>query len=234
MKHFNDIKVLAFDVFGTVVDWHSSIVKELDSIGLPVDSNQFALDWRAGYRPAMDKVLAGERPWSSIDNIHRSILDDLLVKYKILDLSEEQKVHLNLVWHRLDPWSDTVQGLNKLKDKFIICALSNGNIRLLVDMAKFSNLPWDYIFSAENFHAYKPSPKTYLGVAELLNVSPNQVLMVAAHHDDLAGARSCGLITAYIERPLEFGKSVQKNVSPCANNDLHASDLLDLFDKLKN
>ncbi|SDC20381.1 haloacid dehalogenase type II [Acinetobacter boissieri] len=234
MKNFNNIKVLAFDVFGTIVDWHSSIVKELNNMRLSVDANQFALDWRAGYRPVMDKVISGEGHWSSIDDIHRLILDDLLIKYNIFYLSEEQKIHLNLVWHRLNPWNDTVEGLNKLKDKFIICTLSNGNIRLLVDMAKFSNLPWDYIFSAENFHAYKPSPKTYLGVAELLNVYPNQVLMVAAHHSDLVGARSCGLMTAYIERPLEFGISVQKDVSPRTDNDFHALDLLDLFDKLRN
>lgn len=232
MTKLGNIKVLAFDVFGTVVDWHSSIVNEIKKMHLPVDADQFALDWRAGYRPAMDKVLSGVNNWSSIDDIHRSILEDLLIQYHILDLSEQQKCHLNLVWHRLAPWADTVQGLNKLKEKYIICTLSNGNIRLLVDLAKFSNLPWDYIFSAENFRSYKPSPKTYLGVAELLNVNPDQVLMVAAHHDDLAGARSCGLRTAYIERPFEFGKTNIKDVSPCSENDFHASDLLDLIVKL--
>lgn len=233
MSNFNQIKVLAFDIFGTVVDWHSSIVNELDTMNLGVDSNQFALDWRAGYRPAMDKVLAGELPWTSIDDLHRIILDELLVKYDIQTLSENEIIHLNDVWHRLNPWQDSVEALERLKEKYIICTLSNGNIRLLVDMAKNAKLSWDYIFSAENFRAYKPSPKTYLGVAELLNVQPNQVMMVAAHHDDLAAARECGLCTAYIERPLEFGASKIKDVSPCIDNDLHATDLLDLVRQLK-
>lgn len=232
MKNLDNIKVLAFDIFGTVVDWHSSIVAELNEMEIQVNTNQFALDWRAGYRPAMDKTLTGEMDWVSVDTIHRLILEELLIKYNILHLSEKQKSDLNLIWHRLRPWDDTVQGLNKLKDKYIICTLSNGNIRLLVDIAKYSNLPWDYIFSAENFYAYKPSPKTYLGVAELLDVKPNEILMVAAHHSDLAAARSCGLRTAYIERPLELGTSIKKDVSPCIDNDLHASDLLDLVDKM--
>ncbi|SDC29309.1 2-haloacid dehalogenase [Acinetobacter boissieri] len=144
---------------------------------MQVDANQFALDWRAGYRPALDKILTGEINWVSIDKIHRLILEELLIKYNVLHLSEKEKSDLNLIWHRLRPWDDTIQGLNKLKEKYIICTLSNGNIRLLIEMSKFSNLPWDYIFSAENFHAYKPSPKTYLGVAKLLDVKPNEILM---------------------------------------------------------
>lgn len=233
MPNLNQIKVLAFDVFGTVVDWHSSIVQEIDNLNLEINSNQFALDWRAGYRPAMDKVHSGERPWTSIDDLHRLILDELLDKYHIHSLSEAQKVHLNHAWHRLTPWKDTVSALEQLKEKYIICTLSNGNIRLLVDMAKNAQLPWDYIFSAENFQAYKPSPKTYLGVAELLNVLPNQVMMVAAHHSDLEAARSCGLFTAYIERPFEYGSSQLKDISPCTENDLHATDLLNLVYLLK-
>lgn len=233
MSKLNQIQILAFDVFGTVVDWHSSIVKELDTMNLGIDANQFALDWRAGYRPAMDRVLAGELPWTSIDELHRIILDELIIRYDLHRLTELQMTHLNHVWHRLLPWQDSVTALKQLKEKYIICTLSNGNIRLLVDMAKNAKLPWDYIFSAENFSAYKPSPKTYLGVAELLNVKPDQVLMVAAHHDDLAAARSCGLLTAYIERPLEFGSSQIKDVSPCTDNDVHATDLLDLVNQLK-
>lgn len=233
MSNLSQIKVLAFDIFGTVVDWHSSIVQEIDNLNLEIDSNQFALDWRAGYRPAMDKVLSGELPWTSIDDLHRLILDELLIQYHISTLTEDQKTDLNLVWHRLNPWQDTVVALNKLKERYIICTLSNGNIRLLVDMAKNAQLPWDYIFSAENFQAYKPSPKTYLGVAELLNVLPNQVMMVAAHHSDLEAARSCGLFTAYIERPFEYGLSQLKDISTCAENDLHATDLLDLVHLLK-
>ncbi|AYO54633.1 haloacid dehalogenase type II [Acinetobacter wuhouensis] len=234
MRDFSQIKVLAFDIFGTVVDWHSSIIQEIEIMNLAIDANQFALDWRTGYRPAMDKVLASELPWTSIDDLHRMILDGLLIQYNINTLNEEQITHLNHIWHRLSPWNDSIEALKQLKEKYIICTLSNGNIRLLVDMAKHAKLPWDYIFSAENFRAYKPSPKTYLGVAELLNVQPDQVMMVAAHYDDLVAARACGLLTAYIERPLEFGSSRINGVSPCVDNDLHATDLLDLVRLLDN
>lgn len=233
MHHSPKIKVLAFDIFGTVVDWHSSIVQELERLALNIDANQFALDWRAGYRPAMDQVLSGQQPWTSIDDIHRLILDELLVKYQIFTLSEAQKNDLNFIWHRLNPWPDTVAALNQLKQDYIICTLSNGNIRLLVDLAKYAKLPWDTIFSAENFKAYKPSPKTYLGVADLLNVAPRQVMMVATHQDDLAAARGCGLRTAYIERAFEYGAAQLKDSSPCIDNNLHATDLLNLVSLLK-
>jgi 2-haloacid dehalogenase len=233
MHHSPKIKVLAFDIFGTVVDWHSSIVQEVERLALNIDANQFALDWRAGYRPAMDQVLSGQQPWTSIDDIHRLILDELLVKYQISTLSEAQKNDLNYIWHRLNPWPDTVAALNQLKQDYIICTLSNGNIRLLVDLAKYAKLPWDTIFSAENFKAYKPSPKTYLGVADLLNVAPRQVMMVATHQDDLAAARGCGLRTAYIERAFEYGAAQLKDSSPCIDNNLHATDLLNLVSLLK-
>ena len=233
MHHSPKIKVLAFDIFGTVVDWHSSIVQELERLALNIDANQFALDWRAGYRPAMDQVLSGQQPWTSIDDIHHLILDELLVKYQISTLSEAQKNDLNFIWHRLNPWPDTVAALNQLKQDYIICTLSNGNIRLLVDLAKYAKLPWDTIFSAENFKAYKPSPKTYLGVADLLNVAPRQVMMVATHQDDLAAARGCGLRTAYIERAFEYGAAQLKDSSPCIDNNLHATDLLNLVSLLK-
>ena len=233
MHHSPKIKVLAFDIFGTVVDWHSSIVQEVERLALNIDANQFALDWRAGYRPAMDQVLSGQQPWTSIDDIHHLILDELLVKYQISTLSEAQKNDLNYIWHRLNPWPDTVAALNQLKQDYIICTLSNGNIRLLVDLAKYAKLPWDTIFSAENFKAYKPSPKTYLGVADLLNVAPRQVMMVATHQDDLAAARGCGLRTAYIERAFEYGAAQLKDSSPCIDNNLHATDLLNLVSLLK-
>ena len=233
MHHSPKIKVLAFDIFGTVVDWHSSIVQEVERLALNIDANQFALDWRAGYRPAMDQVVSGQQPWTSIDDIHHLILDELLVKYQISTLSEAQKNDLNYIWHRLNPWPDTVAALNQLKQDYIICTLSNGNIRLLVDLAKYAKLPWDTIFSAENFKAYKPSPKTYLGVADLLNVAPRQVMMVATHQDDLAAARGCGLRTAYIERAFEYGAAQLKDSSPCIDNNLHATDLLNLVSLLK-
>ena len=181
----------------------------------------------------MDQVVSCQHPWISIDDIHRLIFDELLVKYQIFTLSEAHKNDLNFIWHRLNPWPDTVAALNQLKQDYIICTLSNGNIRLLVDLAKYAKLPWDTIFSAENFKAYKPSPQTYLGVAGLLNVAPSQVMMVATHQDDLDAARGCGLQTAYIERPFEYGAAQLKDSSQCIDNDLHATDLLNLVSLLK-
>ena len=220
------IKILAFDVFGTVVDWHTSISREVRLMDLDVDADEFARAWRAGYMPAMQKVKTGALGWTSIDELHRTILNDLVEKFKLSRLSEEQKRHLNKAWHRLQPWPDTVAGLHRLKSKYVICTLSNGNIGLLTNMAKNAGLPWDCILSAEVFHKYKPDPATYLGVAKIFDVEPGEVMLVAAHQDDLAHARACGLKTAYIERPLEFGSTQIKDVSPHPDNTLHASDLL--------
>ena len=207
-------KVLAFDIFGTVVDWHGSIAREVDAMKLGVGGNEFALAWRAGYKPAMQRVMAGELGWTLIDDLHRMILDQILEKFGVRQLDEAQKKHLNKVWHRLDPWPDSVPGLTRLKSQFTICTLSNGNIGLLADMAKRAGLPWDCILSAEVFRAYKPDPATYLGVARVFDVPPGEAMLVAAHHEDLVGARGCGLRTAYIERPLEFGPGQPKDVSP--------------------
>jgi len=225
-------RILAFDVFGTVVDWHGSIAREVDAMRLGVDGGAFALAWREGYQPAMQRVRSGELGWTLIDDLHRMILDGLLQRFGIDSLDESRKKHLNKVWHRLDPWPDSVEGLRRLKSRFMICTLSNGNIGLLADMAKHAGLPWDCILSAEVFRAYKPDPATYLGVARVFDVAPQEVMLVAAHHDDLAGARACGLSTAYVERPLEFGAARPKDVSPRAENDLHAKNLLALADLL--
>ena len=222
------IKILAFDVFGTVVDWHASISHEVRTMGLDVDAGPFALAWRAGYAPAMQKVMSGALGWTSIDELHRTILNDLLEKFKLRGLNEAQKRHLNKAWHRLQPWPDTVAALHRLKSKYVICTLSNGNIGLLTQMAKNAGLPWDCILSAEIFRKYKPDPATYLGVAKIFDVDPGEVMLVAAHQDDLDHARACGLKTAYIERPLEFGSLNIKDVSPHPDNTLHASDLLAL------
>ena len=224
--------ILAFDIFGTVVDWHGSIAREVDAMGLGVSGSDLALAWRAGYKPAMERVRSGELGWTLIDDLHRMILDGLLDRFGIVHLDEAQKKHLNKVWHRLDPWPDSAEGLRRLKSRFTICTLSNGNIGLLANMAKRAGLPWDCILSAEVFRAYKPDPATYLGVARVFDVAPQEVMLVAAHHDDLAGARACGLGTAYIERPLEFGPGRLKDVSPQPENDLHAASLLALADML--
>jgi 2-haloacid dehalogenase len=225
-------RVLAFDIFGTVVDWHGSIVREMQALYPAVDANAFALAWRAGYVPAMARVQSGELGWTRIDELHRMILDDLLPQFGLTHLSDAQRVHLNRVWHRLDAWSDSVEGLRRLKKKYTICTLSNGNMGLLTNMAKRAGLPWDCVLSAEVFRAYKPNPATYLGVAQVFDLQPNEVMLCAAHHDDLAGARACGLRTAYIERPLEFGTSRIKDVSPQTGNDLHVRDIQALADVL--
>ena len=225
-------QVLAFDIFGTVVDWHGSIVREVQSLYPLVDANAFALAWRAGYQPAMARVRSGELGWTRIDELHRLILDDLLPRFGLTHLSEAERLHLNRVWHRLDAWPDSVAGLLRLKKKFTICSLSNGNMGLLTNMAKRAGLPWDCVLSAEVFRAYKPDPATYLGVAQTFDLQPHQVMLCAAHHDDLEGARVCGLCTAYIERPLEFGASQPKDVSPQAGNDLHVRDIHALADLL--
>ena len=226
------MKVLAFDIFGTVVDWHGSIVKEVSALYPQVDANAFALAWRAGYQPAMSRVRSGELGWTRIDELHRLILDDLLPRFGLQHLSETERVHLNRVWHRLDAWPDSVEGLTRLKSKYTICSLSNGNLGLLTNMAKRAGLPWDCVLSAEVFKAYKPDPATYLGVAKVFDVQPSEVMLCAAHHDDLAAARASGLGTAYIERPFEFGIAQPKDVSPQVGNDLHVKNIHHLADLL--
>lgn len=228
----NSIKVIAFDIFGTVVDWHGSIAREIDAMNWPISGDEFALAWRAGYRPAMGRVMRGELGWTKIDDLHRLILDELLERFNIPHLNEEEKRHLNKVWHRLNPWPDSVAGLARLKSRYTICTLSNGNIGLLTNMAKRAGLPWDCILSAEVFRKYKPDPATYLGVAATFDLPPEQVMLGAAHHDDLAAARECGLHTAYIERPLEFGANNAKDVSPNPGNTFHAKSILQLADML--
>ena len=230
-------QVLAFDIFGTVVDWHGSISAEVNALGLTgaagkIDGAEFATAWRAGYQPAMRRVMSGELGWTLIDDLHRMILDEILQKFQITPLSDDEKRHLNKVWHRLNAWPDSAAGLARLKSKFTICSLSNGNIGLLTNMAKRAGLPWDCVLSAEVFKAYKPHPSTYLGVAKVFDLRPEQVMLVAAHHDDLAAARACGLQTAYIERPLEFGAANPKDVSPQQDNLYHAKDFHALADQL--
>ena len=227
----NGIQVLAFDVFGTVVDWHGSISQEVASLKLPVDPDEFANAWRDGYRPAMSRVRSGELPWTRIDALHRLILDQILVQFNLNYLEEDIRRNLNLVWHRLKPWEDSVFGLQRLKKKFVITTLSNGNLGLLTNMAKNAGLPWDLILSAEVFRRYKPDPETYLGVADIFEIQPHQVMLVAAHKDDLLAAHKLGLKTAFIERPREFGRNVARNdLHRESWVDFHASDFNQLAD----
>ena len=227
-------RILAFDVFGTVVDWHGSITREVQALAPRVDGNAFALAWRAGYQPTMQRVRSGELGWTRLDELHRLILDELLPRFGLTHLSEAQIQHLNRAWHRLDAWPDSVAGLQRLKARYTLTPLSNGNLGLLTNMAKRCGLPWDCILSAEVFRAYKPDPATYLGVAQVFDVAPEEVMLCAAHQDDLDAARACGLQTAYIERPLEFGSQHIKDVSPVPRNDVHARDIEHLAELLGN
>jgi 2-haloacid dehalogenase len=229
-------KALVFDVFGTVVDWRGSIIREGQALGrrkkLKVDWPAFADAWRAGYRPAMARVRSGELPWTKIDDLHRLILDDLLLRFPLGRLAGEDIDHLNRVWHRLKPWPDARAGLARLKRRHVIATLSNGNVALLTNMAKHAKLPWDCILSAEVVRHYKPDPETYLGAADLLGVKPAELMMVAAHKDDLHAARACGLKTAFVPRPKEYGPAVKPDVSRDPAFDLHARDFNDLARQL--
>ena len=232
----NSVKALTFDVFGTVVDWHGSIIREGQLLaankGYDVDWEKFAISWRAGYGPAMNKVRNGEMPWTKIDDLHRMILDDLVEEYNLTGMSEAELVHFNEAWHRLSPWPDTVSGLNKLKSKYVITTLSNGNVSLLTHMAKNGGLPWDAILSAELSGHYKPDPEAYLKAADLLSLKPEQVMMVAAHPSDLRAAARTGLKTAYVIRPLERGPGRPINRNPDGEFDYTAEDFNDLARQL--
>ncbi len=230
------IKALTFDVFGTVTDWRGTIIREGrrlgDQKGLDVDWVQFAHAWRGGYHPAMDRVRTGELPWMNIDALHRLILDDLLVQFHITGLSEAEKDHLNRVWHRLDPWPEVRQALERLRQRFIVTPLSNGNFALLTNMAKNADLRWDCILSSELAHHYKPDPEVYVTAASLLGLAPAQVMMVAAHNKDLVAARSVGFSTAFVYRTEEYGPHQTTNLEPNPTVDVVAKDFNDLADQL--
>lgn len=230
------LKALAFDTFGTVVDWRSSIIRELAEFGrthgVQRDWAAFADDWRAGYPPAMDRVRRGELPWTNLDGLHRMILVELLEQAGIT-VGEDAVDHLNRAWHRLDPWPDTVGGLTRLKARYLITTLSNGNVSLLTNMAKRAGLPWDCVISAELFRHYKPDPEAYLGCAELLDVAPGELMLVAAHASDLRGAKRAGLMTAHVDRPLEYGAG-RRRPSKIEDGefDVMAADFGDLANEL--
>ena len=219
------VKALVFDVFGTVVDWRKSITREISAVGtrLGVDGDweAFADRWRGGYSDGMQEFRDGKREWRTADQMHRERLDILLAEFGITGLSEDETDYLNRAWHRLDPWPDSVEGLTMLKSKFVIGTLSNGNIGLLVNMAKYGGLPWDVVFSGDLVNSYKPDPKVYLSAANLLNLEPHEVMMTAAHNGDLLSAQKYGLSTAFVARPTEYGDSAR-------NPDLEAADGLDV------
>lgn len=230
------VKALTFDVFGTVVDWRSTIIDEGAALnrsrGLKLDWAHFADAWRGRYAPSMDRVRRGELPWTRLDDLHRMALDELLVEFSVEGLTEDEKAQLNRVWHRLRPWPDAVEGLTRLRRRFALATLSNGNVALLMNMAKHAGLPWDCILSAELFHAYKPDQQVYRGSADLLGLRPDEVMMVAAHQGDLRAAQAAGLRAAFVTRPLEHGPDAKPDLTPDPAFDVVASDFLDLARQL--
>jgi 2-haloacid dehalogenase len=231
----HELRALAFDVFGTIVDWRGGVIQAGERLsrekGLVVDWSAFADAWRGRYAPSMNKVRRGELPWTNLDALHRASLEDLLVEFGIEGLTEEEKDHLNKAWHRLDPWPDSVPGLTRLRERYILTPLSNGNVALLTNMAKRAGLPWDLILSAELVRHYKPDPETYLMVPTLLDLRPEEVMMVAAHTDDLRNAQSHGLRTVYVIRPLEWGPDTEPE-EPDPSFDLVVEDLVELAEEL--
>ena len=231
-----EVKALVFDVFGTVVDWRTSVAGEIETLakrkGFTVDGLRFADAWRAEYAPSMNRVRNGELPWTRLDDLHRMVLDKLLKDFRISGLSETETVALNRAWHRLRPWPDVVSGLTRLKKKFIIAPLSNGNIALMTNMAKHSGLPWDCILGAELVRHYKPDREVYLSAANFLDVEPAEVMMVAAHLGDLRAAKGLGLRTGFVVRPDEYGPTRKPDLTPDSSVDVTAKDFNDLARQL--
>ncbi|SDR51350.1 2-haloacid dehalogenase [Paraburkholderia fungorum] len=238
MNNESRIKALLFDVFGTVVDWRSGVARDVSSFlsrqAISADAFKFADAWRRQYSPAMEEVRSGRRPFVRLDLLHMENLVKVLTDFgvNVGSIPAEDLVELNLAWHRLDPWPDSVEGLLRMKRRFIIAPLSNGNIRLMVDMAKRAALPWDAILGAEVIRAYKPTPRVYSDTVELLGLNPAEVCMVAAHNADLAAARQCGLRTAFIARPLEHGPSQQTDLKAEQDWDFIGESLNDVATQL--
>ena len=230
------VKALGFDVFGTVVDWRASIIREGHALGrakgLDVDWEAFTDAWRGLYQPALEKVRSGAMPWTRLDDLHRMSLDGLLEDFKIEGLSAAEIEHLNHVWHRLDPWPDSVPGLTRLRKKYVLATLSNGNIALMVNMAKRAGLPWDAVLGAEPARAYKPQPEAYLRTADFLGRLPEECMLVAAHNSDLAAAARVGFRTAFVRRPTEYGPTQTRDLRADQSWDAVAESMIDLADKL--
>jgi 2-haloacid dehalogenase len=230
-----NVKALFFDVFGTLVDWRNSIAREAQAIlgplGHTLDWTAFADAWRAEYDPAMQLVRAGTIPFCKLDVLHRRNLDTILPRFSITALDEATAQHLNLAWHRLDAWPDTSPGLHRLKKNFAVAPVSNGNISLMVALARRNDLPWDAILGSEIAHDFKPKPRVYLAACEALDLAPAQCMMVAAHPRDLAAAAACGLRTGYVARPDEFGRG-KGSKPPEEPVDVSATSVEDLAGKL--
>jgi 2-haloacid dehalogenase len=230
------IRALTFDVFGTVVDWRAGIIREGEAVGrsrnLSLDWAKFADAWRALYQPSMERVRRGELPWTPLDDLHRMALERILADFGITGLGEEQIDYLNRAWHRLDPWPDAIPGLSRLKRTFVIATLSNGNVSLLVNMAKRAGLPWDAILGAEIARHYKPQPEAYLRTADLLGLKPDQCMMVAAHNRDLIAASALGFRSAFVLRRTQHGPHQTTDLEPERDYDVVAEDFVDLASQL--
>jgi 2-haloacid dehalogenase len=236
MTATDGVRALTFDVFGTVVDWRRSIVREGEALGrargLHVDWARFADAWRGLYQPQLERVRSGQAPWTPLDALHREALDRLLAESRITGLTEAEIDHLNRAWHRLDPWPDTVPGLQRLKRRFVLATLSNGNVALIVNMARHAGLPWDAVLGAEVARHYKPQPEAYLTTAALLGLAPAQCMMVAAHNGDLAAAAGLGFRTAFVARPTEHGPGQTTDLAPARAWDVVADSFVDLAARL--
>jgi len=235
MAH-TEIKALLFDVFGTVVDWRGSIIREMTRYGKTQQNHQnweqFALDWRALYQPAMEGIRSGERGYVKLDQLHRENLQQLVDKYELQALSEEQLDYVNRVWHRLQPWADVLPGMNRLKKNYVLASLSNGNVELIINMARHSAIAWDMILGSETAQGYKPQDKVYIHGAQMLGLQPEQCMMVAAHNDDLQAARSLGFKTAYINRPYEYGNAQNSDLQAEQDWDIIGEYMTDIADAL--
>lgn len=232
------VKAIVFDTFGTITDWRGSITRQGESLAKKkgiegIDWEAFARAWRAGYRPGLHRVISGQRAWTPLDVIHRERLDEILPEFGLGDrFTEEEKADINLFWHRLSPWPDSIPGLLRLKRKFLIAPLSNGSLMLLASMAKNAGLPWDFIYSSDMHMAYKRDPEVYRNAVRLLGVKPEEVMMGAAHNDDLEAARKEGLRTAYINRPTEYGEDQVKDFKATSNWDIIVDTVEDMAAQL--
>jgi len=237
MSDLSAVKALVFDVFGTVVDWRTSLINDFTgwgkTRGITADWTALVDGWRAVYAASMDDVRKHpERGYVILDVLHRRSLEKLVAQLSIKGLTEDDLRYLTLGWHRLHPWADSVEGLTRLKTKYIIAPLSNGNVALLTNMAKFAGLPWDLIMSAELFQHYKPDPETYLGAARLLCLPPEQVMMVAAHNHDLKAAQKLGLKTAFVARPSEYGPLQKYDFDATGEWDIVTMDFGGIADRM--
>jgi 2-haloacid dehalogenase len=231
-----DLRAILFDTFGTVVDWRSSLITDLTAFGagrgIAADWVGLVDKWRAAYAPSMDRVRRGELPWTKLDDLHRASLDQLVSEAGIEGLTEVDRVYLTNGWHRLHAWPDSVAGTERLHRRYITGPLSNGNVSLLVDLARFNDLRWDVIFGAEVSGHYKPDPETYLGACRMLSLQPGEVMLCAAHNSDLQAAQSHGMQTAFVARPTEYGPAQVRDTKATGDWDYVVDGIDALADRL--